>query len=189
MITIRIRPVCLPEPVSARFDTGRRSTSIWERIVNVRNSVLALGGNGKRTVYSARRSWWDGNRKQSWFESWQISSSSELRLPSSSGDLLLEQPLIVAALAVTIRSSLRRPFPPGKGTPRKRSNARDPTAPPRRYTRSGVTLEHTHESLPPCPPSCKDYGPTFNKTDHSVAFGLTFAIQVSGSGRLLPNSQ
>lgn len=62
MITMRIRPVCLPEPVSARFNTGRRSTSIWERIVNVRNSVLAPR---EGTVYSARRSWWDGNRKQS----------------------------------------------------------------------------------------------------------------------------
>jgi hypothetical protein len=169
MLTIPFRPGCLPRTVSSKVQYWPQiNFNLGTEFVDVRKSVLAPSGkwHTRGLVGATFLTGWQPKTKL--LDSWQLSSSWELRLPSAAE--IFYDPKFAPIDPSTGKKNTKK-TPPMLGTQ------------PRHYVDTkftynfaawgGFTLEYTYGSLPPA----------FNKTDHSVAFGLTFALQEGGSGR------
>jgi hypothetical protein len=169
VLTIPIRPVCLPKTVSNKIQYWPQiNLNLGAEFVNVRKSVLAPAGKWHTRGLLGTTLLMGWQPKTKLFDSWQISSSWELRLPSSAE--IFYDPKFAPIDPSTGKRNSKKTSPMLGRQPRHYVDTKFTY----NYTAwGGITLEYTYGSLPP----------TFNKTDHSVAFGLTFALQEGGSGR------
>jgi hypothetical protein len=169
MLSIPFRPICLPKTVSSKIQYWPQiNFNLGAEFVDVRQSALAPTGKWHTRGLLGTTFLIGRQPKTKLFDSWQISSSWELRLPSSPE--IFYDPRFAPVDPSTGKKNTKK-TPPMVGTQ------------PRHYVDTkftynysawgGITVEYTYGSLPPA----------FNKTDHSVAFGLTFALQEGGFGR------
>ncbi len=166
-ITVPFRPFKPPANVSSKISWPQFNLLMGAEFVDVRKSVLAPVGWHTRGLLGATFS--SGYApKQNFFDSVQLSSSWQLRLPSAPE--IYYDPRFAPIDPTTGQKNLKK-IPAMLGTQ------------PRHYLDTkltfnyavwgGITFEHTYGSLPPA----------FNKTDQTFALGLTFTLQQASYGR------
>ncbi|GEM_PF-4265643 len=169
MITLPVRLGTPPENLSAKITSWPQlNLTLGTEFVDVRKSALAPIHNWHtRGLLGANFVTGYGPKKPG-FDSWSITSSWQLRLPSAP-EIFYDDKF--APIDPSTGKKNPKNTPPMLGTQ------------PRHYFDTkftynyaawgGVTFEHTYGSLPPA----------FVKTDQSFAFGLSFTLQQNSYGR------
>jgi hypothetical protein len=169
VITLPFRPVAPPNQENSKVTAWPQFNLLFgTEFVDVRKSVLAPTGHWHtRGLLGATFATGYAPKIKS-FDSWQLTSSWQVRLPSAPEIFYDDR---FAPIDPTTGKPNLKKTPPMLGTQPRHSFDTKFT-----YNYApwgGFTLEHTYGSLPPI----------FNKTDQSFALGLTFSLQEFSFGR------